>query len=235
MPQISNREDFLLTVSLWDDDTGQPVRFDGTQTALPQPFTSAAWTVVDGAIITTSTTGITIPVFPIANQLTALALVVGKNLAIAPGDPVTIYDTATGLNRMTGYVVSYGISTGFLVVQIGCSFLFEIRRTGAHYDGSGYIPWYDFGIPDEHGPLLQATLGTGIQIIDIGVIQIMIPAAAIQKLRNGTYSAALIVTDSVNTRQMFIGQLPVQWGAVTRGPVNAAAGAFSAGFSGGFS
>lgn len=211
------------------------MRLDGTQTATPQPFTSAAWTVTDGAIVTTSTTGITIPVYPIANQLTALALVVGKNLAIAPGDFVMIADTATGLNKMTGYVVSYALSTGFLVVQIGCSFLFEIRRTGARFDGSGYIPWYDWGISDEHGPLLQATLGTGIQIMDIGVIQIMIPAAAIQKLRTGTYSGALVVTDSVNTRQMFVGQLPVQWGAVTRGPVNAQAGAFSAGFSGGFS
>jgi hypothetical protein len=208
---------------------------DGTQTAIPAPFTSAAWTVVDGAITTASTTGIIIPTYPIANQLTTLALVVGNNLAIAQGDPISIFDTATGLNRMTGYVLSYQISNGFLQVQIGCTFLFEIRRTGARFDGSGYIPYYDFGVSDEHGPLLQATLGTGIQIIDIGVIQIMIPAAAIQKLRNGTYSAALVVTDSVNTRQMFVGQLPVQWGAVTRGPINAQAGAFSAGFSGGFS
>jgi hypothetical protein len=134
-----------------------------------------------------------------------------------------------------GYVISYAISTGFMVVQIGCSFLFEIRRSGAGSDSSGYVPYYDVGVSDESGPLLQAELGNGIFFVDIGVIQIMIPAAAMQKLRTGTYSAALVVTDSVNTRQMFVGQLPVQWGGVSRGPVNSQTGAFSGGFSGGFS
>lgn len=216
---------------------------DGTQTAMGQAFTSNAWTVKDGPITTTSTTSITIPVFPIGNQLTALALTVGLNLAILPGDPIVISDTATGLNTMTGYVISYVPSTGALVAQIGFNFGFEIRRSGARFDGSGYIPWYDFGVPDEHGALLHAQLGLGISIIDIGVIQIMIPAAAMWKLHNGTYSAALIVTDSVNTRQMFAGQLPVQWGGVSRGQINsmlnsqaqAQARAFSGGFSSGFS
>lgn len=218
-------------MSLWDDDTGQPVRMDGTQTAVPSPFTSAAWTVVDGAITTTSTTGIVIPVYPIANDLSTLPLIVAPNLAIAPGDPITIYDTATGLNRMSGYVISYNVANGQLQVQTGCTFLFEIRRTGARYDGSGYIPWYDFGVGDEHGPLIQATLGNGISIIDIGVIQVLIPASAVQKLHTGTYSAAMTISDGVNTRQMFIGQLPVQWGAVSKSAPAVPAGAFSGGFA----
>jgi len=214
-------------VSLFDDDTGQPVVMNGTQTAMAQPFTAAAWTVWDGAIITSSATLITIPVFPIGNQLSALALTVGVGLGILAGDPITIADSATGHNIMTGYVTSYVPATGALVVQIGCTFDFEIRRTGARFDGSGYIPWYDFGVPDEHGPLIQATLGNGIEIIDIGVIQIMIPASTFQKLRGGTYSAALTVTDSVNTRQMFIGQLPVQWGGVNKVPLPTTTGAYN--------
>ena len=63
---------------------------DGTATVLPQPFTSAAWTVTDGGILTPSATSITIPVYPIGNQLSALALTVGIGLGILPGDPVTI-------------------------------------------------------------------------------------------------------------------------------------------------
>jgi hypothetical protein len=212
---------------LFDDDTGQPVLMDGTSVPGGQAFTASAWTVTDGAITTTSTTPITIPVYPIGNQLSALAITVGLGLGILAGDPITIADTLTGKNTMTGYVVSYVPATGALVVQIGFTFDLEIRRTGPRHDGSGYVPWYDFGVPDEFGPLLQATLGNGVLITDIGVLQILIPVSAFQKLRGGTYSAAMICSDSVNTRQLFVGQLPVQWGGVGRQPLPAMAGAYN--------
>ena len=215
LPQTSNREDLLLTVSLFDDDTGLPVKLDGTTTASPVPFTSAAWTVSDGAISTTSATSITIPVYPIGSQLSALAIAVGASLGILPGDPIKIVDTATGLNSMVGYVTSYTASTGVLVCQIGCTFQFEIRRHGPRFDGSGYIPYFDFGVPDEYGPLISAALGTGIQYIDIGVIQITVPESIFKQLRGGTYQAALTVTDSVNTRQVFVAGLPVVHGGVS--------------------
>jgi hypothetical protein len=128
LPQFSNREDLLLTISIFDDDTGQPVDLAGVKLALPQNFTAAAWTVTDGAIITTSATQITIPYFPQGSQLSALSLIVGVGLAIAAGDPITIKDTATGLNSMTGFVISYAGNTGALVVQIGKTFQFEIRK-----------------------------------------------------------------------------------------------------------
>lgn len=187
--------------------------------ANPADFTAAAWTVTDGAIITTSVTSITLPTFPVGNQLSALSLVVGTGLAIAAGHPIKIADTATGLNFATGYVLSYTSATGALSVQIGCTFDFEIRRTGPRFTTGGYVPYFDFGVPDEYGPILQATLGNGIEIIDIGVIQILIPAAVFQKLHGGTYQAALIMTDSVNTRQVFIANLPVQHGGVTKLPL----------------
>src|SRR5258708_10342645 len=114
LPQFSNREDFLLTSALFDDDTGQPIKIDGCTTANGQAFTSSAWTVTDGVIVATSANTITIPAFPIGNQVSALALTVGAGLGIKAGDPVTIADTATGLNKMVGFVTAYTSSNGAL-------------------------------------------------------------------------------------------------------------------------
>lgn len=189
---------------------------DGTSVPGGQAFTSASWIVTDGAIVTASNTSITIPVYPIGNQLSALSLTVGLNLGILSGDPITIKDAVSGLNTMTGYVISYNALTGALVVQIGFTFDCEIRRAGPRYDGSGYIPYFDWGVPDEYGPLIQATLGNGILITDIGIMQIWVPASTFQKLRGGTYSVALICTDAVHTRQLFVGQLPVEHGRVSK-------------------
>ena len=222
LPQFSNREDLLLTVSLFDDDTDpkQPIKLDGCTTALPFPFTGSAWTVTDGAIVTSSTTPLTIPVFPLFSaSLLAMPLTVAPGLAINPGDPIVIADTPTGLNSMTGYVTSYSTSTGILIVQIGCSFLLEIRRHQNH-NFDGYSPWLEVGIADL-GPILKATNGKGISIIDTGVIQVLIPASMMQQLHGGTYQVGMIFTDGVNTRQISIGTLPVFQGSVSRLPVSA--------------
>ena len=182
---MSNREDLLLPVSLFDDDLNQPISLSGTTGG----GTFNGWTVIDGAIATTSTTQITIPQFPIGNQLSSLALTVGIGLNIQPGDPITITDAATGQNSMVGYVLSYAAATGALVVQIGVTFQFEIRKAGPKNPGTGYISWYDFGTPDNIGPLLSASLGNGIFITDLGTIQITIPARLVRKPRAGLISA----------------------------------------------
>jgi hypothetical protein len=223
LQKFSNREDFLLTLALYDDDTGSAINLDGTALAIPGvPFTSNAWTVTDGAIVTTSSTSITIPAYPIGSQLQSLSLTVGLNLGILAGDPIFIKDTATGKNTMTGYVISYAPTSGALVVQIGQAFFFEIRkwRRGAQggrtiLDG-GYSPFYDIGTTNDEGPILSASMGNGITITDVGFIQIFIPAAVFGKLHEQTYLVGLTMTDSINTRQIFIGELPVQWGAVSR-------------------
>jgi hypothetical protein len=232
-PQVSNREDFLTTVALYDDDTGAPINLSGVTLAAANPngLTASAWTVTDGAIVTTSATTLTIPAYPIGSQLTALALTVGTGLGILPGDPITIADTATKLNTMTGYVVSYASATGALVCQIGVTFQFEIRRGGPRNSGGGYISWYDWGTPDDLGPLLSASLGypsanaSGIIHIDVGFIQILIPEQMFRAIGNpgslqpgggtGTYMTGLTMSDSVATRQVFIGRLPVLYGGVT--------------------
>ena len=188
------------------------------------PFSGAAWTVSSGTIVTVSTTPLTIPVFPINDaSLLSLSLTVGLGLSIVPGMFIKIADTATGLNYMLGYVISYVASTGALIVQIGCSFLFEIRygTLEVQSNNRGYAPYYDWGGADR-GPLLQATNGNGISIVDLGFIQILIPAFIFQKLSGATYSAALVFTDSVSTREVFIGQLPVLEGRTSRIPVSTA-------------
>jgi hypothetical protein len=212
---------------LFDDDTGSPINLSGTTLANPgSSFTSSAWTVTDGAIVTTSTTPITIPTFPIGSQLSALSLTVGAGLGIKPGDPITIADTATGLNTMVGYVTSYTSSNGTLVCQIGWTFQFEIRGETPNNTGSGYIAWYDFGTPDDQGPILVAGLGNGITIIDIGYFQISILESVFKTIldvpynsQSNTYArtflACMTMTDSVNTRQIFTGRLPILYGGTT--------------------
>ena len=232
LPQFSNREDLLLTLGLWDDMsydpatiTYQPIALSGTTISGGSSFTGNNWTVTDGAITTHSTTPITIPNFPIGNQLSSLTLTVGINLGILTGDQVTIADQS-GQNTMTGTVLSYVPLTGALVVQVGCTFQFEIRIAPPHSADSGYVPWYDFGAYPDYGPLLSASLGNGITIVDTGVIQIFIPESQFRTLGNlgvsntpmnwgGTYRAGLTVFDGYSTRQLMIGYLPVVSGWVT--------------------
>lgn len=214
LPQFSNREDLLLPVSVFDDDLDVAVNLSGTTGS----GTFSSWKVTDGVIITSSTTAITIPAYPIGNQLSALALTVGTGLGILATDPVVISDTS-GLNTMTGYVLSYSPNTGALVCQIGMAFQFEIRReqhSGSGYGyGIGYSPYPAMGVYDESAPEITASLGNGIMITDLGYMQIMIPETTIRKLRQGTRRASLTMTDSVNTRQLFIAQLPILSGGVT--------------------
>jgi hypothetical protein len=215
LPQVSNREDLLLTVSIFDDDTGAPVNLSNTMTASGNAFSGALWTVTDGTIVTSSTTPLTIPVPPIGGQLQAVSLTVTPGLGILQGDPIRIAD-ATGNNWMVGVVSTYATATGALVCQIGSSLQFEIRRGPPRNDGSGYIPWYDFGTPDAQGPLVKAALGTGISIIDLGFLQIFIPEATFRRLNIGTFTGAMTMFDGSSTRQVFIASIPVLYGSVTQ-------------------
>jgi hypothetical protein len=210
LPEFSNREDLLVTVSLFDDDTGSPIELSGRTLAAPGNFIGNNWTVTDGAIVTNSVTPLTIPDFPIGNQLTAVAFTVGTNLGILPGDPMTIAD-ATGLNTMSGYVTSYVPATGAIVCQVGMTFQFEIRSGGRGWDCNDY---QFYGIDAGH-PIITAALGNGLMIVDIGVVQIRVTEFTLRKLHHRTYKASMTMTDSVDTRQIFIGHLPMQRGGVS--------------------
>jgi hypothetical protein len=215
LPPFSNREDLFFPVSIFDDDTGQPVNLSGTTGS----GTFSSWNVTAGASITTSNTAMTIPVFPIGNQLSALALTVGTGLVINPGDPITISDLS-GQNKMQGYVTNYTSTTGALICQIGSTFQFEIRR-GPPRGGAGfdYVWYFDFGTINTGGPLLTLSLGSStngtIYIVDQGVIQLKIPETSFKKLHLATYICGLTMSDSSDTRQVFIAELPVLYGGVT--------------------
>jgi hypothetical protein len=224
LPQFSNREDFLLTCALFDDDLNQPIKLDGCTTANGQAFTASAWTVVDGAIITTSVTPITIPAFPIGNQVTALALTVGIGLGILAGDTILIFDTATGSNTLRGYVTSYTPSNGALVVQIGVTFQFEIRRSGPRNNNlDDFSPFFYVGMVLNQPPLITASLGLPspgntegtITHIDTGVFQIRVAESVFRQLNHRTFRASLTMTDSIDTREIFVAELPVLTGGVS--------------------
>jgi hypothetical protein len=217
LPEQTNREDLLRTVSLFDDDTGQAIDVSGRTLAAAGDFVGNVWVVTCGTIITASVSQLTIKDYPIQAEMQALALNVGVGLAILAGSPVTISDV-TGKNTMTGYVTSYAPATGALVCQIGVAFRFEIRGAQHPHD-SGYGSSSEIGSGPSDVPLISAQLGNGISLVDVGKLQLRIPVATIAILRHKTYGAAMTMFDGADTRQMFIGKLPILSGGVTMMPL----------------
>lgn len=217
LPETTNREDLLRTVALFDDDTGEAIDVSGRTLAAPGDFVGNAWTVTSGVINTASVTQLTIKDYPFGNEMQALALTVGVGLAIAAGGPVTIAD-ATGKNTMTGYVTSYAPSTGVLVCQIGCAFEFEIRGHHHHHDG-GFGGFSSVGSYSDGGPIISAQLGNMLTVVDLGRVEIRIPASVMTKLHAKTYGAAMTLFDGADTRQLLVGKLPIISGGVNMMPL----------------
>lgn len=217
-PVQTNREDLFRTVSFFDDDTGAAIDLSGRTLANPGDFTGSAWTVTVGTIITASVTSLTIKDYPFGNEMQAISPVVAKNLAITAGAFATISD-ATGKNTMFGYVTSYAPSTGVLVMQVGCAFEFEIR---SHHHHSGTFDYSesssDIGI-DTVSPIITAQLGNGITVTGLGALQIRIPASVMAKLRHRTYGVAMTLFDGYDSRQAFVGKMPIVGGGVATMPV----------------
>jgi hypothetical protein len=223
-PQQTNREDLLTTVALFDDDTGAAIDVSGRTLAGPGDFTAANWVVTSGVIVTASASVMTIKDYPIGSEMQAIACTVGLGLAITAGAPVTIKDAATGLNTMTGYVTSYAPATGALVVQIGCAFEFEIRGHHHHHGyGGGYGSSVAIGSDDCEAPLISAQLGNGISVVDLGKLQLRIPAMTMAKLRHRTYGVGMTSFDGYDSRQLFIGSLPIFSGGTRLQPLAAQA------------
>lgn len=224
LPAQSNRENFQRTVSLFDDDTGEAIDVSGRTLAAPGDFTAANWVVTCGAIVTASVSQLTIKDYPFGNEMQALSLTVGLGLAIAAGSPVTIASVANPLNTMTGYVTSYAPATGKMVCQIGYSFLLEIR-TAPQGMSDGYAPSSFIGTDDNSLPVLQASLGNGISVVDVGKLLVDIsanPSATLNtaKLNHRTYNVGMTMFDgSADTRQIFIGKLPILSGYVSSQPL----------------
>lgn len=226
LPAQTNRENFQRTVSLFDDDTGAAIDISGRVLAAAGDFTAAAWVVTCGVVNTASVSQLTIKDYPFGNEMLALALTVGVGLAIVAGSPVTIADAATGRNTMTGYVTSYAPATGKMVCQIGYSALMEIRAGadnnggGDGYGASSFIGTYDGG----GTPILQASLGNGISVVDVGKLLVNIsanPSATLNtaKLCHKSYNVGMTLFDGDgDTRQIFVGKLPILNGYVSSQP-----------------
>ncbi len=220
LPAITNREDFLKTVGLFDDFTGQPIDVSGRTLKNPGDFTAANWTVVDGLINTVSVSQITIKDYPFGNEMQQIPLTVAPNLAILAGDFITVADVLTGLNTLYGYVTSYVAATGALVIQVGVAFDFEMRGSHHHNDF-----WCDYGSPWGIGtdssdtPIVQAQLGSGITVVGVGVIQIKIPAATLFKTRHRSYNIAMAAYLGGDTRQIFLGKQPILYGGLSTQPI----------------
>lgn len=217
LPEVTNREDLLRTVSLFDDDTLQPIDVSGRTLAAPGDFVGNAWTVTIGTVVTASVTQLTIKDYPIGNEMQALALTVAPNLAILAGSPVIISDP-TAKNTMFGYVTSYAPASGKLVCQIGVAFSFELRGHHRHDGDDGYASSSLIG-SGEGTPVIAAALGSGITMVGLGVIQLRIAALTMSKLRHKTYGAAMTMFDGSDSRQVFLGKQPVQHGGVTLMPI----------------
>ena len=162
-------------MSIFDDDTGEPINLTGiTLLKNPNGFLGSNWQVFDGAIVTSSTSTLFVPGYPVTNQLLALSLNVDLSLGILAGDLITITDV-NGNATMTGYVTGYTPSTGGLTVQIGLNFQLEIRNIMRGHHGDDYAPWFDWGggaFPTGGHPIIIAVLGKGLSIIDVGYVQI---------------------------------------------------------------
>lgn len=152
-----------------------------------------------------------------------LALTVGLNLPILAGDPVTIADTATGKNTMTGFVTSYVPTTGAMVAQIGCAFDFEMRGHHHHNFDCDYGPSSGIGSDVGDTPVVQAQLGSGITVVGLGVVQVKIPASILFKTRHRTYNVAMALYLGGDTRQILLGKQPILYGGLSTMPIVPAA------------
>lgn len=97
----------------------------------------------------------------------------------------------------------------------------EIRRSRqARLGDCGYSENYDYGSYGQ-SPLITLSLGSGITIVDVGVLQIDVAVSQMRSLEPGYYAIALVIADGQTTdanthaAQIFVGGLPVVWGGVS--------------------
>lgn len=128
-----------------------------------------------------------------------------------------LFPQVTNRESFAPYIGIYDDADGSPVNLSGLTFQLEIRRLGF---GSGHfasptVPFYDDG--PEASPVLTASLGNGITVVDVGVFQVVFSETQMRTLRAGTYSIACTASDGspAGTRQLFLGRLPVLDGGVT--------------------
>lgn len=147
--------------------------------------------------------------------------VIAPGLAITPGQFVTYIAQNAQQNWMQGQVTAYDPTTGNISFDIATVAIeLEIRREQRHGDvfrDSGYGANYALGSYDWDNPILTASIGNGITIVDQGIFQVYFAETSFRQLGSGMHSVAatLASADGIDVRQLFLGRLPVFSGRVT--------------------
>lgn len=215
--QVTNRESFTQLVGVYDAEIGDPINL--TNTSGQGTFT--IWSVQIAATLfgttllsTTSNSSLTI-----GNG--TFNAVVPANLAITPGQFVTFISQPSTTNFMQGVVNSYDPVSGdinFTIATVAIELeIRRVERNGSMFRDSGYGANYALGSYDCAQPLLKASIGNGITIVDQGIFQIYFSETQFRQLGSGMHSVAatLASADGVDVRQLFLGRLPVLAGMVT--------------------
>lgn len=207
-PEMTNRESFDRIVFITDDTTGDPINLSNTS----GQGTFSAWAVqIANALYGTPLiTATSVNTLTIGNG--TFDDVIAADLNIQPGQYVTYIAQSDTTNWMQGQVNSYDSTTGAINFTIATVAIeLEIRRSEGH--GTNYMLGpYDWG-----SPILTASIGNGITIVDIGVCQIYFSETDFRSLGAGMHSiaATLASADGRDVRQLFLGRLPINAGRVT--------------------
>lgn len=206
-PAVTTRESWSQLIGVYDDATGEPVNLSNTS----GQGTFSAWAVQ----IAASLYGAPIISTTSANALTigndAFSDVIAPDLNIQPGQYVTYVAQSDTTNWMTGQVTSYDSTSGqinFTIATVAIEL--EIRRAEGH--GANYMLGpYDWG-----SPILTASIGNGISIVDVGIFQVYFSETDFRSLGSGMHSVAATMAsaDGIDVRQLFLGRLPVFSGRV---------------------
>lgn len=108
--------------------------------------------------------------------------------------------------------------TGDLIDLTGATIQFEIRYSGPQRGSmpvGGAIPYYDFGPMIDEGPILTASIGSGITVTGVGAFTVYFSEANMRTLCPGTYDVGCTLTRDVDARQLLRGKLPILSGLVT--------------------
>ena len=214
-PQITNRESWSQLIGIYDDDTGDAINLSNTGGI----GTYALWvvqvsTALYGVAILTTTS---LSSLTIANSVQNAVIATG--LAILPGQYVSFLYQNDNTQFMTGVINSYNSTTGaiqFTVATVTIQLEIRRMREGPHWDGySDNFAGYGALVCD--APILAASIGNGISIVDTGIIQVYFSETSMRRLGRGVHSVAATLesADAIDVRQLFLGRLPVFDGRVT--------------------
>lgn len=128
-----------------------------------------------------------------------------------------LFPQVTNRESVQQIIGLYDADTGEAIDLTDLTFQLEVRRTGlgSNCYSAGYGSSSDIGVSDSYGrPEFTLTLDDGLEVIDTGMLQMSITVDQMRTLTPDTYSIAMTASNGVDTRQVFLGMLPVLFGGV---------------------